>query len=156
MSISGPGEWNYRWPHFKPSEFACKHCGELPELQDHVDLLDKLEDLRQLIGKPLRINSGHRCRTHNLIVGGAPYSQHKALAVDLSLTGHDPLKLYTSAKAVGFLGIGLGDTFIHLDMRNKIDGYQPPKKLTIWYYSSKGRQKWENIIKSANSAQAVT
>lgn len=136
---------DWRWPHFKPSELACRCCGNLPDELDEV-LLDNLEIYRVLVGKPLRINSGHRCRKHNLKVGGAAYSQHKRLAVDISLYGHDPLNLYKLALEVGFLGIGLGETFIHLDMRNEIDGYQPPKKLTIWFYNKKGKEKWMNLL----------
>ena len=138
-------EW--RWPHFKPSELACKCCGQLPSELDQ-DLLDRLELLRKLRNGPLKVNSGYRCRKHNLIVGGAPYSQHKGLAVDISLHNHNPLELYTLARSVGFLGIGLGSTFIHLDMRNKIDGYQPPKRLTIWFYNKEGKKKWESLISS--------
>ena len=141
---------NWRWPHFSPQELACKHCGELPHNLDHL-LLDKLELLRQSVGRALRVNSGYRCRIHNTIVGGSAYSQHKNLAVDLSIHGQDPRKLYDEAVALGFLGIGLGDSFIHLDMRNKIDGYQPPKKLTVWYYSKEGKKKWTSILSQQSS-----
>lgn len=145
-NISGPGEWAHRWPHFSPAELACSHCGELPSDLD-VELLDKLEILRKLQDQPLKVNSGHRCREHNLYVGGAAYSQHKALAVDLALSGHDPLQLYKNAISLGFLGIGLGDSFIHLDLRRRIDGYQPPRVLTVWYYSKSGKAKWEKLLK---------
>ncbi len=138
-------ELEWRWPHFKPEELACRHCGELPEDID-VELMDRLEALRAIVGKPLRVNSGYRCRAHNVLVGGAPYSQHKKLAVDLALGTHHPLSLYKSAIDLGFLGIGLGGTFIHLDMRNKIDGYQPPKQLTIWYYNTKGKELWQTYL----------
>ena len=154
IDLSGPGEWYSRWPHFKPQEFACKCCGDLPPELD-VELLDNLELLRALLKQPLRINSGHRCRKHNLVVKGSAYSQHKNLAVDVSLHGIDPLTIYTAAVQLGFLGIGLGDSFIHLDMRRKIDGYQPPKQLTIWYYSEAGKKKWREILDKQQSAPAV-
>ncbi len=139
---------DWRWPHFKPSELACPHCGELPQELD-TELLDRLEILRVVLGKALKINSGYRCRAHNLIVGGATYSQHKRLAVDLSLRGHDPVKLLALAVDVGFLGIGLGPTFLHLDMRNEIDGHQPSKVLTIFNYP-KGKEKWQELLKSSS------
>jgi hypothetical protein len=150
ISLSGPGEWYARWPHFKPEELACKCCGELPTTLD-VELLDKLELLRAALGKALRVNSAHRCRKHNLSVGGAAYSQHKNLAVDLSLTGHDLLAIYELSVKLGFLGIGLGSTFIHLDMRRKIDGKQPSRKLTVWYYSKEGKKKWTQLLQSQDS-----
>jgi hypothetical protein len=84
-------------------------------------------------------------------VGGAAYSQHKRLAVDISLRQHEALELYNYAVNLGFLGIGLGPTFLHLDMRNEIDGYQPPKQLTVWHYP-RGKEKWESILKTANES----
>lgn len=139
-------EW--RWPHFKPSELACKCCGELPDTID-ASLLDRLELLRVVLKKPLRITSGHRCRIHNLDEGGAVYSQHKNLAVDISLRGHDLRLLYQTALSLGILGIGLAQTFIHLDMRNNIDGKKIPKRLTVWYYSEKGKEKWQSILSAS-------
>lgn len=144
--FSGPGEWYARWPHFRPEEFACRHCGELPQELD-TELLDRLEALRKKIGTPLRVNSGYRCAAHNAIVGGAVYSQHKKLAVDLSLSGHAAPSLYRAALESGFLGIGIAETFIHLDMRREIDGYQPPRRLTIWKYQKKWPKWFQDIHK---------
>lgn len=125
-------EW--KWPHFKPEELACNCCQTLPD--DCVDeaLLGRLEVLRAYMGQSLVVNSGHRCRVNNYLVKGAAYSQHKKLAVDLSLRSLDPVKLYTAARELGFLGIGLGETFLHLDMRNDIDGHHVSKRLAIWNY----------------------
>ena len=40
--------------HFKPKEFACKHCGEI---RVDIQLLEKLEQLRTAIGnRPIIIN----------------------------------------------------------------------------------------------------
>ena len=141
-SFSGPGEWYARWPHFRPDELTCK-CHRYCEgdLVVDEDLLDRMEVLRRTIARPLKINSGHRCRLHNGHIGGANYSQHKRLAVDISLTGHDPATLFSHAQSLGFLGIGVAETFIHLDMRREIDGYQPPRRLTIWKYQAKW-PKW--------------
>lgn len=135
-SFSGPGEWYARWPHFRPEELSCRHCGELPEELD-LEFLDALERLRVRLAKPIHVNSGHRCRIHNQLVGGAPYSQHKGLAADVSLVGQSPLDMYKTALSVGFLGVGLAESFIHLDMRREIDGYQPPRRLTIWKYQKR-------------------
>src|SRR5690349_22553454 len=99
MEINGI---DWRWPHFKPQELACHHCGELPDTLD-TELLDRLELMRTAYGRALRINSGHRCRAHNLAVGGAAYSQHKNLAVDINLYGHSPIELYNLAREFGFL-----------------------------------------------------
>ncbi|MEM8921607.1 MAG: D-Ala-D-Ala carboxypeptidase family metallohydrolase, partial [Pseudomonadota bacterium] len=70
-----------RWPHFHQAELACRcsrFCGG--EYWHDPDFLDALERLRALVGKPLVINSGHRCAQWNAAVGGAPLSMHKSIA----------------------------------------------------------------------------
>ena len=64
-------EWP--WPNFKPKEVACKHCGELWEGEKPMpkwfhESMEALQYLRDLWGKALIINSGHRCAEHNAAV----------------------------------------------------------------------------------------
>lgn len=66
-----------RW--FKEKEFVCRCCGELPPLaRANVEALvrEVLDPVRERFGKPIRVNSGYRCRAHNLAVGGVKNSQH--------------------------------------------------------------------------------
>lgn len=56
-------------PHFVEAELACRCCGKL---QINPELVTKLEALRQLVGKPVLVNSGYRCPAHNRAVGGEP------------------------------------------------------------------------------------
>lgn len=114
-------EWRERWPNFGPKEFACKCCGRY--FHDE-NFLDKLSALRYIIGKPFRINSGHRCPKHNKAEGGALRSQHLRIAVDIAINGHDRFLLTDTAKSYGF-SIGYGSTFVHLDLR--------PNQ-THWFY----------------------
>jgi len=58
--------------HFKTSEFACNHCGELPKLE----LMTLVDQIRHDYGKPITISSGKRCATHNVAIGGAKNSRH--------------------------------------------------------------------------------
>lgn len=105
-------------PHFDSKEFACKDgCGF-----DDVDpvLVEKLEALRALAGnKPLIINSACRCPTHNKVVRGAKNSQHvKGKAADVRPpTGMSTAKFAELAERVGFGGIGIYNTFVHVDTR---------------------------------------
>jgi zinc D-Ala-D-Ala carboxypeptidase len=122
-------EWRDRWPNFWPREFSCRHCGEY---YHHERLLDKLQSLRFLIDKPLKINSGHRCEEHNKKVGGAKNSQHLTMAVDISLTGHDRWMMVNLAKSLGFTGIGYGATFLHLDLREKPAEWFYPDSKQYW------------------------
>ncbi len=100
---------------FNLREFACRHCGAVKV--DPV-LVQKLQDLRDRIGKSITITSGYRCETHNRAVGGSPNSQHLlGKAADIVVAGMTPAVLYNHAEAVGFGGIGTYNTFVHVDTR---------------------------------------
>lgn len=122
-------EWRERWPNFQPRELACKCCGQY--FHDEK-FLDKLQALRYLLNKPIRINSGHRCEKNNKAQGGAKKSQHLRMAVDISLVNQDRHDLVKLAKSLGFTGIGYGSTFLHLDIR---------AKPAFWYYTG-SQQFW--------------
>jgi len=59
----------WRWPNFSPAEIACRGTGQL---KLHPEALDKLQTLRDRLGKPLIVNSAYRSPEHNRAVGGAP------------------------------------------------------------------------------------
>lgn len=107
--------------HFQRREFACPHCGVAVVRRS---LVERLEHLRGLVQRPIRIVSGYRCPVHNAEVGGAPDSQHMyGAAADI------PEGVATTGQAVraGFVGIGFrGPWAIHVDVR---DG--PPAR---WEY----------------------
>lgn len=103
--------------NFNRSEFACKClCGF-----DTVDtkLLSMVQDLRNVFG-PITISSGCRCPEHNAKEGGSDKSQHlKGRAADLHFSG---VELSDVADFINeyYPGTGMGiyNTFIHLDSRN--------------------------------------
>lgn len=105
-------------PHFDSEEFRCRcdaraHRRHEPPRADH--LVAALERLRAIVGRPLVIVSGHRCRMHNRHVGGADRSRHVAGdAADIPY-GYATVE---QAEAAGFHGIGRrGRWAIHVDMR---------------------------------------
>lgn len=106
----------WRWANFSPDEpnLACPCCGEF--FLNPV-AMDCLQRTRTLLGEPLTINSGHRCGVHNALVGGAPLSEHKKLALDISLRGLDRFTVYDAAKKAGFTTFGFYQTFLHADTR---------------------------------------
>jgi hypothetical protein len=108
---------DWRWPHFRPVELACKCRGRgcRGEYWHDPEFLDALERLRARMRRPLIINSAHRCGVRNALVRGAPRSRHRKLAVDISLDKHNRHTFFRAAQALGFTGIGRGRTFIHLD-----------------------------------------
>ena len=117
------------------SELACRCRGRFckAEYWHAPEFLDALEALRVKVGRPLILNSGHRCAQWNAFVGGAPASMHKTLAADISLAGHDRQALLRSARETGFTGLGFGRSFLHVDRR---------KRPAHWYYHG-SRTLWE-------------
>lgn len=104
--------------HFKVKEFACK------DGSDQV-LIDKklvawLEYIRQVFNKPIIINSGYRTKPYNKKVGGASNSYHvKGRAADIRINGVKPIDIARAAEALGILGIGCYEGFVHVDTREK-------------------------------------
>lgn len=103
--------------HFGAAEFACKCCGEPGEIDPL--LVDTLEALRGLVGRPIRINSGYRCPKHNARIGGSPKSQHMAgRAADIRVANMTGQQLYELAKELPeFRGLGVGGNYLHVDTR---------------------------------------
>ena len=82
------------------------------------DVVDKFAALQD--GASFKINSGYRDAEHNAKVGGARHSQHidgNAIDIDVSDMSRDErVKVIEKASALGFTGIGVYDTAIHLDL----------------------------------------
>ncbi|MGY6535279.1 MAG: YcbK family protein [Pararhodobacter sp.] len=106
----------WRWPNFSPAEIACRGSGQL---KLHPEALDKLQALRDRLGKPLIVRSAYRSPAHNGNVGGAPRSKHMdGTAFDIAMSNHDPAAFEAAARAVGFLGFGYypRSGFMHIDL----------------------------------------
>jgi len=102
--------------NFVLKEFQCKDGNHQVVLK--ADLLDKLQRLRELADKPVIITSGYRNPAYNLKVGGSPTSRHlRGEAADIQVAGMSPDQVAELAEQVGFKGIGVYDTFTHVDVR---------------------------------------
>lgn len=109
-------ERDWRWPNFSPAEIACRCTGQI---KLHPEALDKLQALRDRLGKPLIIRSAYRSPEHNRAVGGAPASKHMdGTAFDIAMANHDPVAFEAAAREVGFLGFGYypRSGFMHIDL----------------------------------------
>ena len=105
-------------PNFRVEEFACKD-GEKVVLIDS-ELVERLQALRDLLGKPININSAYRTLAHNKKVGGQELSPHLAgQAADIVCPGYSPSEIAKAAETAGFRGIGLYDTFVHVDVASR-------------------------------------
>jgi zinc D-Ala-D-Ala carboxypeptidase len=109
-------ESTWRWPNFSPAEIACRGTGKL---LINEPALDKLQALRDRLGKPLIVRSAYRSPEHNRAVGGATRSKHlDGAAFDIAMANHDPVAFEAAAREVGFLGFGFypRSGFMHVDL----------------------------------------
>lgn len=111
--------------NFKVKEFACKGGSCCKEVKIDEKLVDYLQNIRNHFNASLTINSAYRCTEHNKKVGGSSNSNHtKGKAADIVVKGINPLEVAKYAESLGIKGIGLYDTFVHIDTReNKFFWY---------------------------------
>ncbi len=130
-------DFSYR--EFERSEVAdAKHiCNVITsfEVSDSILALTEnvLQPLRDAWGKPLKVNSGYRCKALNAAVGGVPTSQHvKGEAADIA--AGDPVKLARLAVKLGlpFDQMILYPTFVHFSHR--LNGEQRGQICYNWRY----------------------
>ena len=125
-----------RW--FKDKEFACRCCGELPPFaRENIEALVRnvLDPVREKLGKPIQVNSGYRCKSHNEAVGGVKGSQHLVgEAADLRIDG-SPEELANAIKESGkFDQLIIYPGFVHVSWkRNGQNRKQVLRKVTKGY-----------------------
>lgn len=110
--------------YFKKQEFACKcgkYCNGYP-VEIDMNMVKIADQIRSRIGKPIPINSGIRCKTHNANVGGVSNSQHLlGNAADLGCpAGCTPTQMASIAEEImgDTGGIGTYSWGIHIDTRS--------------------------------------
>jgi uncharacterized protein YcbK (DUF882 family) len=113
--------------NFSSEEFECPCCQACAM---NTDFLAKLQELRSFVARPMNINSGFRCENHNRVIGGFDKSRHlSGDAIDCCTVGWSSSDLYSlisKAQELGFKGIGIGKTYVHLDTRSG--------KAKMWVY----------------------
>jgi uncharacterized protein YcbK (DUF882 family) len=101
---------------FKPSELACRCCGDIWFDRDALLMLDKA---RRMAGIPFVITSACRCEVRNAEVGGAQNSAHlRGYAVDIrTRNSWERFRIKRALYAVGFKRIGTNYArgFVHAD-----------------------------------------
>ena len=121
--------------YWKSSEFECS-CG-CGKDEIHPAIIDLADKVRGHLGVPMQCNSGVRCADRNKAVGGRPNSMHlpkgilrQGHAADLTFSAPalrdriNLLRLYvlleSHGRKHGNLGLGLYDSFIHVDVRGQL------------------------------------
>lgn len=119
--------------HFKVKEFFCK-CKECSETLIDSELILRLERMRALTG-PLSITSGYRCQAYQDALRKAGFetatgvSQHTlGRAADVLNGVMLGAELEDCARKAGFEAVGVGRTWVHVDLR------PGPKR---WFYSKR-------------------
>lgn len=116
---------NYLTKNFQVCEFSCHGSGCCDTVLVDDKLISYVQKIRDHFGKPVVINSGYRCATHNKAIGGVSNSYHtKGMAADIAVEGVAPAEVAKYAESIGILGVGLYETdadghFVHVDTRTK-------------------------------------
>jgi len=107
---------NRRIKHFESSEFTCNGIECYDKMSDN--LLLSLGTARVIAGIPFHLNSSWRDEDTNQLAGGKPNSAHlRGNAVDIACANSsDRYLIVDAAMAAGFTRIGIGNTFVHLDV----------------------------------------
>lgn len=105
--------------NFRVKEFACSDGSD--PIFISTDLVTVLQKIRTHFGKAVTITSAYRTPTRNKAVGGTAYSQHLyGNAADIKVNGVSPTRVaeYAEKLLPNKGGIGIYDTFTHIDVRN--------------------------------------
>jgi hypothetical protein len=112
-------DWS-KYPNFSESEFAC-NCG-CGQTKINEEIVMVLQAMRDMYGKPIRLNSAYRCLNYNRSIGSKDTSSHvRGKAVDiLTPTLRDRFALVNIAMQCGIKRIGIyKNSFIHIDVDNE-------------------------------------
>ena len=109
---------------FTEEEFECPCCGKVKIAMELVELLQQLRDV---IKEPIIVTSGYRCQQYNESVNGFVRSPHlEGLAADIYCKGMDIYKLAGRADLIfSRVGIYPDNNFIHVDI-------VPPHPSKFW------------------------
>lgn len=115
--------------YFTREEFACQYTGE-NEISDR--LLLKLDLLRARCGFPFVITSGYRSVDHPIEAKKeTPGTHAQGIAADIKVnSGVQRYTIVEEAIKMGFTGIGVANSFVHVDVRCLDDNEAP----VMWTY----------------------
>ena len=101
--------------NFNVEEYACK-CG-CGRADIKAELARKVQEVRDILGKSIRINSGIRCIRHNGNIGASETSSHvDGWAADLQTKGSAARYEMLAAVMQIFDRVGIAKNFIHVDV----------------------------------------
>jgi len=116
-----------RWPNFQEWEFCCSKTGRCDMDEG---FLDRLQALRKALGVPIIVTSGFRDPSHPVeAVKAEPGTHTLGLAADIKAeSGKFKYQILREAMKLGFTGIGIGKSFVHLDI------WMGAPRPNVWIY----------------------
>ena len=145
-------------------EFECKCCHKV---NIDLELVEGLEDLREVLQKKIIINSGYRCKEHNKKVGGVSDSRHLISdAADIISPGYDSAELCMAAEQIpvfqgGGIGFYPGTRFAHVDCRSKPSRWKRVNRrivgmpLDTWTMPKELRDAYKGLKKQAMTLEEM-
>jgi len=102
--------------YFKLEDFDCQETGDN---EMDVEFIHKLDQLREACGFPFIITSGFRSKDHSIEKRKEKAGTHaQGIAADIrARNGNERYKIVQEAIKLGFTGVGIARTFIHVDSR---------------------------------------
>jgi hypothetical protein len=115
----------YAAPHFQACEFDCPCTDENCKWTlVEQELADKLARLAELADCPVHVTSGFRCDHYQDVLRKRGYETAKGIsshmwggAADIMTRKHTGKQLQALALQAGFVNIGVGQSWIHVDIR---------------------------------------
>ena len=104
--------------NFRAREFDCQGTGCCNKTLIDEQLIKWLQQIRSHFGKPVYLTA-YRCEKHNAATPNAATNSYHIYgrAADFHIDGVKPADIAKYAESMGIKGIGLYDTFVHIDTR---------------------------------------
>lgn len=108
-------DWN-QFKNFSREEFECPCCGVA---NMSLVYMDKIQQMRSLINRPMTVTSGFRCDAYNRSVGGSP--RHPSGRAGDYMVAPDAYRTVLKHALLHFAGVGIRahgprwERFIHID-----------------------------------------
>ncbi len=122
-------------PSYNPKYFALSefNCQETNQNEMKPEFLERLDELRERCGFPFVITSGYRSPNHTIERDKErPGTHAQGIAADIrTIGGREKYEVVKQALSLGFSGIGVAGTFVHVDDRCAHDSSAIP---VIWTY----------------------
>lgn len=141
--------------NFRAREFDCPGSGCCSTTPIDERLVTYLQQIRTHFGKPINILA-YRCPTHNAKTPNAsPNSRHcKGMAADFHIDGIPCKEVAAYAESIGIKGVGLYDTFVHIDTReSKSFWYSHAQEYRSTFGGMTDQEKFVRAVQEAIGAK---